>query len=306
MGLPGAGKSTYAQTLAADGYLRLNRDEAGGTLRDLIPRLDAALASGSPRVVLDNTYVTRKSRAEVIRAAAARGVPVRCVWLKTSVEDAQVNAAWRIVSRYGRLPDEAELKALRKHDEAAMLPGVQFRFQRELEPPDASEGFSCIETIPFERRRDPSLINRAVIVWCDGVLLRSRSGGRVPLSPEDVEVPAERAAILRQRQEEGYRLLGLSWQPEIAGGSQSRAGADAVFARMRQLLGLDIDVEYCPHAAGPPACWCRKPLPGLGVLFLHRYKLDPRQCIYVGSGPQDAGFARRFGFVYDEVGDFFA
>ena len=305
MGLPGAGKSTYAEALAAEGFLRLNRDEAGGTLRDLLPSLDAALTSASPRVVLDNTYVTRKSRGEVIQAAAARGVPVRCIWLKTSVEDAQVNAAWRIVSRYGKLPDEAELKALRRHDVAAMLPSVQFRYQRELEPPDASEGFSRIDTIDFERRFDPSFVNRAVIVWCDGVLLRSRSGIRVPLSPDEVEVVADRVAILRREQTEGFHLLGMSWQPEIADGAQSRAGADAVFARMRELLQVDIDVEYCPHAAGPPSCWCRKPLPGLGVLFIHRHRLDPRQCIYVGSGPQDAGFARRLGFVYQEAADFF-
>ena len=97
----------------------------------------------------------------------------------------------------------------------------------------------------------------------------------------------------------------MSWQPEIAGGIQSSAGADAVFARMRDLLGLDIEVEYCPHPAGPPACWCRKPLPGLGVLFVQRHRLDPTQCIYVGAGPQDPGFARRLGFGYRNATDFF-
>ena len=305
MGLPGAGKSTYAETLAAQGYVRLNRDDAGGTLRDLIPWLGAALASEVPRIGLDNTYVTRKSRAEVVRAAAAHGVPVRCVWLKTSVEDAQVNAAWRIVARYGKLPDEAELKVLRKHDVAAMPPSVQFRYQRELEPPDPSEGFSRIDAIDFERRVDASLVNRAVIVWCDGVLLRSRSGARMPLSPDDVEVAADRAAILRQRESEGFRVLGMSWQPEIAGGAQSHVGAQAVLARMRQRLGIDIEIEYCPHAAGPPVCWCRKPLPGLGVLFIQRHRLDPRRCIYVGGGPQDAGFARRLGLIYQDAADFF-
>jgi predicted kinase/histidinol phosphatase-like enzyme len=305
MGLPGAGKTTFAEGLTAQGYLRLNRDAAGGTLRDLLPALDAALASGDARVVLDNTYVSRKSRAEVIRAGSARGVPVRCIWLSTSVEDAQTNAAWRLVSRYGRLPDEAELRTLRKKDAAAMLPTVQFRYQRELEPPDASEGFSRIDVVPFERRVDPSFVNRAVIVWCDGVLLRSRSGRRVPSTPDDVDVFADRAAVLRQRQEAGWRILGLSWQPEIADRTQSPAGAEAVFARMRELLRLEIEVEHCPHAAGPPACWCRKPLPGLGVLFVHRHRLDPARCLYVGAGPQDRGFARRLGFKYSEPGDFF-
>jgi histidinol phosphatase-like enzyme len=83
------------------------------------------------------------------------------------------------------------------------------------------------------------------------------------------------------------------------------ADADAVFARLRELLDVAIEVEYCPHPAGPPVCWCRKPLPGLGVLFQHRHRLDPSQCIYVGSGGQDPGFARKLGFQYRDAAEFF-
>jgi histidinol phosphatase-like enzyme len=75
---------------------------------------------------------------------------------------------------------------------------------------------------------------------------------------------------------------------------------------MNELLGLEIEAEYCPHAAGPPKCWCRKPLPGLGVLFVQRHRLDPSQCLYAGSGPQDPLFARRVGFRYVEAQEFFA
>src|SRR5262249_36170881 len=122
MGLPAAGKSTLAQDLVAEGFRRLNRDEAGGTLRNLLPAIDAAVEAGATRVVLDNTYVSRRGRAEVIQAASARGLPIRCVWLSTSVEDAQTNAVWRIVTRYGRLPADDELTRLRRTDVAAFLP----------------------------------------------------------------------------------------------------------------------------------------------------------------------------------------
>jgi predicted kinase/histidinol phosphatase-like enzyme len=305
MGLPGAGKTTMAKELATRGYLRLNRDDAGGTLRDLVPELDRALASGAPRIVLDNTYVSRKSRAAVIQAAAERGVAVRCAWLTTTVEDAQVNAAFRIVERYGRLLDEGELAVRRKHDVAAFLPTVQFRYQRELEPPDVSEGFVHVDVMPFERRIDPTYLNRAVIVWCDGILLHSQSAQRVPTDVDDVTVDLERARTLRGYQEQGFRLLGLSWQPEIAERTRSASVANAVFIRMNELMGLAIEVEYCPHAAGPPRCWCRKPLPGLGVLLIHRHRLNPAACIYVGDGPLDPGFARRLGFEYRQAGDFF-
>jgi aryl-alcohol dehydrogenase-like predicted oxidoreductase/predicted kinase len=305
MGLPAAGKTTLSQRFVADGYLRVNRDEEGGTLRDLVPAVGRALDSGTSRIVLDNTYVTRKSRAEVIRAASERGVPVRCIWLSTSVDEAQVNAAWRLVSRYGRLPDEEDLRVLRRRDPGAFPPGVQFRFQRELEPPDPSEGFSRIDVVPFERQIDPSWVNRAVIVWCDDVLLRSRTGRRTPVDRDDVAVVENRAVTLCRYQDDGWRVLGMSWQPEIAAGTRSAEDARAMFARMQELLSLAIEVEFCPHAAGPPVCWCRKPLPGLGVLLIHRHQLDPARCIYVGSGTQDPGFARKLGFTYHPADDFF-
>jgi histidinol phosphatase-like enzyme len=75
---------------------------------------------------------------------------------------------------------------------------------------------------------------------------------------------------------------------------------------MQELLEVEMEIEYCPHAGGPPTCWCRKPLPGLGVVLIQRHQLDPARCIYVGAGPQDPGFARRLGFGYQPASEFFA
>jgi aryl-alcohol dehydrogenase-like predicted oxidoreductase/histidinol phosphatase-like enzyme/predicted kinase len=298
MGLPGAGKTTLGEQFIADGYQRINRDETGGTLRALTGDLDRALAAGASRIVLDNTYVSRRSRAAVVQTAAAHRVPVRCVWLSTSIDDAQVNAASRLVSRYGRLPAGEELASLAKQDVAAFLPTVQFRYQRELEPPDENEGFAKIDVLPFVRRPPAGHPNRAVVVWCDDVLLRSKAGHRTPKDPDDVKIDEALAASLDRDRENGHLILGLSWQPEIADGTRTAAEAAAVFERMNQLVGFPIEVEYCPHPAGPPSCWCRKPLPGLGVLLIHRHRLDPAQCVYVGGGAADPGFARKLGFSY--------
>jgi histidinol phosphatase-like enzyme/predicted kinase len=298
MGLPGAGKSTLSETFVAGGYQRINRDESGGTLRALTADLDRALSAGASRIVLDNTYVSRRSRAEVLQAAAVHHVPVRCVWLSTSVDDAQVNAASRLVSKYQRLPADLELAALRKQDVAAFLPTVQFRYQRELEPPDAGEGFAKVEVVPFVRRPVDGHTSRAIVVWCDDVLLRSKGGHRTPIDPDDVQVDEALVAALRRDRDDGFLILGLSWQPEIADGTRTAADAAAVFARMNDLAGFPIEVEYCPHPAGPPSCWCRKPLPGLGVLLIHRHRLEPAKCVYVGSGATDPGFARKLGFAY--------
>lgn len=305
MGLPGSGKSTLAQEFVSKGYLRLNRDEAGGTLKGLLPALDRALSSRPSRIVLDNTYVSRASRAAVIQTAASRGVAVRCIHLSTPVADAQVNAVSRIVERYGRLLDVEELAAHRRRDPAALPPTAQFRYQRELEPPDVSEGFTRVDVLPFERRTDPSHANRALIIWIDGIVAQSRSQLRVPSDVDDLVVDPGRAAKLRHAAAEGAVVLGLSWQPDVADGKRAAADVAAVFAKMNELLGFDLEVEYCPHAAGPPTCWCRKPLPGLGVLLIHRHQLEPAGCLFVGDGPQDAGYAQRLGFSYQTAAEFF-
>jgi histidinol phosphatase-like enzyme len=305
MGLPAAGKSTAARAFVERGYARLNRDESGGTLRGLLPALDRLIGDGCSRIVLDNTYVSRQSRAPVILAADEHGLPVQCVWLSTSLEDAQVNAATRMVAKYGRLLEPEEIRRIRKRDVNVFGPTVQFRYQRELEPPHLSEGFSGIEIVPFERMRDAAFTNRAVIVWCDGVLRRSRSGRRSPVSPDDAEVFRERGDVLRRYAAEGWRVLGLSWHPEIAEKTVTAEHVESGFARMQELLGIAMDVLYCPHGAGPPVCWCRKPLPGLGVVLVERHRLDAARCLYVGPGPQDPGFARRLGFEYRHAEAFF-
>jgi histidinol phosphatase-like enzyme/predicted kinase len=304
MGLPGAGKSTIAAGLVAGGYLRLNRDESGGSLKSLLPALERAVAAGRRRVVLDNTYISRRSRGAVIERAWSLGLPVRCVWLRTSLADAQVNAAGRIVERYGRLLAPEELRKAARSDPAAFGPSVQFRYERELEPPDPSEGFSRIETFAFERRPAEGT-ERALVVWYDGVLRRSRSGRRTPAAPDDVEVLPGRADVLRRHRDEGYRLLGLSWHPEIAAGAVTEADVSACFDRTHAALGIEIEVLYCPHPAGPPVCWCRKPLPGLGAVFIARHRLDPGRSLYVGHDPTDRTLAARLGFAYRDASDVF-
>ena len=81
--------------------------------------------------------------------------------------------------------------------------------------------------------------------------------------------------------------------------------AAEVDALMIGSLGVSIEALDCPHAAGPPICWCRKPLPGLGVRCVHRHRLDPERCLYVGVGPHDVVFAQRCGFQYVEADRFF-
>jgi histidinol phosphatase-like enzyme len=301
MGTAGAGKSTLAAELAARGYERLNRDDAGGRLVDLLPELDARLRAGPRRVVLDNTYLTRASRNAVVEAAWARGAPVRCLWLQTSLEDAQVNVVQRMLARHGRLLGPDEMKRAAREDPGAVGPGVLFRHRRELEPPEPDEGFVRVEAMPFERRSRPGFDRRALVFWYDGVVRRSLRGARTPRSPEDVVLIPGARDIIQRHLQEGWIVAGVSWHPEVASGAMTAAEVEATFARTHELLGADIEAAWCPHADGPPTCWCRKPLPGLGVALIEHHRLDAAQCVYVGRDPTDRAFARTLGFTFQDA-----
>jgi histidinol phosphatase-like enzyme len=70
--------------------------------------------------------------------------------------------------------------------------------------------------------------------------------------------------------------------------------SDGDFAAIRaHLVPPFADVIRCAHAAGPPVCWCRKPMPGMAVVLAHRHGLDLARSVHVGTGAADRGFAAR-------------
>lgn len=304
MGIQAAGKSTLVEKFVAEGYARLNRDLEGGTLRGLLPKLGELLAPENARVVLDNTYPTRAARGAVIEHAHRHGAGVRCVHLDTSLEDAQLNAVQRIIEKYGRLLEPAEIALAAKKDPAAFRPDIQFRFRREFEPPALDEGFSAIESVPFYRR-PYSGTAPAILFELDGVLRQSASKQRAPISPADVELIQQRRDKVHRAHREGFLLFGISWRPEISAKLIDVETTRAIDRRTAELLEVPITCVYCPHGAGPALCWCRKPLPGLGVALIVDRGLDPTRSIHVGLGPADRLFAQRLGLRYFEAKDYF-
>ena len=292
MGMPGAGKTTAARELETAGYDRLNRDTLGGSLGSLTTTLDETLASGQRRVVLDNTYPTRKSRNEVIETAWRHGAPARCIWLATSVADAQVNSIHRMLEAHGSLPSPEEIRERGRKDTRYLLPDAQFRYDRTLEPPSLDEGFASIEHRDFVRSPSPSA-GRAIILDFDDVV------GRQALRAAEVEIDDGRWAIIAERRSKGWHVFVHAWRPQLARREASLTDVDASFARLRELLGEDVDVRCCPHDAGPPVCWCRKPIPGSVLEFARRRDVALDKSIVVGASAADRTMAERIGAHFE-------
>jgi aryl-alcohol dehydrogenase-like predicted oxidoreductase/histidinol phosphatase-like enzyme len=305
MGMPGAGKSTVALELEAKGYQRLNRDLRGGSLSSLVAELDRGLAGGSRRWALDNTYATRSSRNEVLECAWRHGAPARCIWVATTLADAQINAISRLLEAHGRLPSPEELRERGKRDPRYFGPDAQFRFERTLEAPSSDEGFTVIEELRFARGSAQRAERRAVVLEFDGVLVESAGSHPAVLDPDDVRVPPSHVETLARYAREGWQLFAQAWRPQVSSGETSIAEVEACFARTRALLGLDIELGCCPHPAGPPVCWCRKPIPGLVLEFAMRAGVDPSRSVVVGRAAADRTLADRLGATYLEKADFY-
>jgi aryl-alcohol dehydrogenase-like predicted oxidoreductase/predicted kinase len=277
MGIPGAGKSRVAEEYVTRGYLRLNRDERGGALRELADALDEELASGARRVVLDNTYLTRAARSYVIEAASRHGVPTRCIWLDTPLAQAQVNLVERLLDRFGSLPTPDELREVARREPGVHAPTSQMRTHRELEPPSPDEGFAEIEHVPFARR-SPAEAGRVGVFVAAAAL--SRPGWEQALAQGDRGAPH----------------LVFDWRPD----GNVDALAD-VAGRLAAAVSGPVESALCPHGAGPPRCWCRPPLPGLPLAFARTQGVDPSRSILVGTGPAHRTLATTLGARYVAV-----
>jgi histidinol phosphatase-like enzyme len=111
--------------------------------------------------------------------------------------------------------------------------------------------------------------------------------------------------VLERFVADGYRIVALAWRPEIDTGAATREQVDESMRRIVDRIGVPMEFLYCAHQAGPPVCWCRSPLPGLGVLAFERYRIDPAVSLCVGRGPHDAGFARKLDLPFRDAVEFF-
>ena len=274
MGIPGAGKSRVAADYVSRGYLRLNRDQRGGSLRDLAEALDHELSAGARRVVLDNTYLTRATRNYVVEAAGHHGLPARCLWVDTPLAQAQVNMVLRLLERFGHLPMPEELRGLARQEPGLLSPTSQMRALREVEAPTLDEGLASLERIAF-KRSDTALGSRGGVLVAAGAL----------------RLPGWQVALDQGRGDAPH--LVFDWIPD--GTPDDLAEAVSLVAAH---VGGPVEGALCPHGGGPPRCWCRPPLPGLPLEFLRARGLAATGSLLIGTGTAHRSLATALGARY--------
>ena len=303
MAFPGAGKSTLVKEYTDQGFFKISRDDYGGGLSELNDVIDRNIKMGKEKIILDNTYMTQDSRREAIQLAKKNGFWITGIHLNTSIEDSMYNAVSRMIGRHGKLfmtPDD-----YKKSKDPNMFPiAALYKAKKAFEKPSTAEGFDEIKTVNF-KRLSKGYTNKAVILDYDGTLRKTKSGELFPTDPSDIEILPGRTARLKEYIAKGYILLGVSNQSGVAKGQLSYETAVKCFEKTNELLGLDIDVKFCPHSVPPITCYCRKPGVGFGVEFVEKYKLNPADCIMVGDMTSDATFAKRSGFKYVPADQFF-
>ncbi len=110
---------------------------------------------------------------------------------------------------------------------------------------------------------------------------------------------------LRRHHEQGFRLALVSNQSGVARGTLTREAALACLERTAELIDLPFVIRFCPHDAGSVRCWCRKPMPGLGVELMRSMELDREACLVVGDQESDADFAGNLGVPFVAADEFF-
>lgn len=305
IGYPASGKTFFARDYENNGYHRLNRDEIGGSLDGLVDHLENLYSTqGMSKFAMDNTYPTAESRKSVIQWAKKHEFQIECHWIDLDIGDALYNASKRMIDAHGRLLMSDEIKSSK--EVGIYPPVVIYKYRKSFEVPTAKEGFDAIHRIEFTRNINiEEYKNKAILMDYDGTLRKTISGEKYPKSPEDIEILPHRTEVLKTYQKEGYLLLGVSNQSFISKKELTVEGAIECFEKTNELLAVKIEYKFCPHRAYPQVCYCRKPMPGLGVEFIEKYKLNPAKCIMVGDMKTDNTFADRCGFQYIHASKFF-
>jgi len=150
--------------------------------------------------------------------------------------------------------------------------------------------------------------NRAVFLDRDGVLNKAIIRDGKPYPPaslnEAVILPGVKYALPILKRE-GFFLIGITNQPDVARGKQSCEVVESINSYLLNQLPV-LEIFVCYHDNNDN-CDCRKPQPGLILQAAKKYKIDLTKSYMVGDRWKDIGAGKRAGcktifidYHYDE------
>jgi D-glycero-D-manno-heptose 1,7-bisphosphate phosphatase len=139
-------------------------------------------------------------------------------------------------------------------------------------------------------------MRRAVFLDRDGVINRAVVRDGLPYPPADwaeLEILPGVAAALNALKAQGFVLLVVTNQPDVARGTVSRATVDEIHCRLQDILPIDR-VYACCHDSGD-GCDCRKPRPGMLLQGARDFDIDLPASWLVGDRWRDCDAGRAAG-----------
>jgi D-glycero-D-manno-heptose 1,7-bisphosphate phosphatase len=136
----------------------------------------------------------------------------------------------------------------------------------------------------------------AVFLDRDGVINRAFVRDGTPHPPgslEDLEILPHVPEALSALKAQGYSLVVVTNQPDVARGAASRELVDGIHERLKGELGLDA-IFTCFHDDADE-CDCRKPKPGLLFRASAALGIDLTSSFMVGDRWRDVEAGRRAG-----------
>lgn len=128
----------------------------------------------------------------------------------------------------------------------------------------------------------------AVFLDRDGVLNRAVIHDGKPYPPSrlgELEILPGTLITLKRLADHGYCLIGVTNQPDVARGIQSRKTVETLNAEL--LIRLPVREIYVCYHDDSDNCDCRKPKPGLILRAAEKYGLDLSLSWMVGDRWKD-------------------
>jgi len=128
----------------------------------------------------------------------------------------------------------------------------------------------------------------AVFLDRDGIINRAIVRNEKPYPPaqlDEFEILPGSLTSLSRLAECGYILIGITNQPDVARGTQSREMVESFNALIQSRLPIR-EIFVCYHD-NMDNCDCRKPKPGLILQAVNRYNLDLSNSWMVGDRWKD-------------------